>query len=102
MKLEVAKRLHDAASACTELRELCAGHTRESFLQYRMLQLSVWKLIEVVGEALHQVERIDPTLTERVPDLRAIINTRHRIVHDYDGVSFRLLWDIFEHDIPSL
>lgn len=91
MKLETAKRLHDAIGACQELREICAGQSRESYLADRLLSLSVWKLVEIVGKALRQAEITDPSLVERIPDLRAIVNTRHRITHGYDGVNFNLL-----------
>ena len=102
MKLETAKRLHDAIGACRELRDICAGQTRETYLSNRLLNLSVWKLVEIVGEALRQAEVSNPSLVERIPDLRAIVNTRHRIVHGYDRVNFNLLWDIVQVEIPPL
>lgn len=102
MKLKTAKRLHDAAGACRELQIICAGQTRESFLTNRLLNLSVWKLIEIVGEALRQAVLIDPSLNEKIPDLRDIIDTRHRITHGYDSVSFNLLWNIVQDEVPPL
>jgi hypothetical protein len=41
MKLETAKRLHDAMGACQELQVLCATETRESYLANRLLKLGV-------------------------------------------------------------
>lgn len=102
MKLETAKRLHDAMSACRELQDICAGQTRESYLANRLLTLSVWKLVEIVGEALRQAELTDASLVDRIPDLRDVINTRHRITHGYDSVNFNLLWDIVQVDVPPL
>lgn len=102
MKLETAKRLHDAMGACRELQAICAGQTRESYLSNRLLNLSVWKLLEIVGEALRQAEMTDSSLVERIADLRAIVNTRHRITHGYDSVNFNLLWDIVQYEISPL
>ena len=102
MKLETAKRLHDAIGACQELRDLCANESRESYLANRLLKLGVWKLVEIVGESLRQAELSEASLVERIPDLRAIINTRHRISHGYDSVDFNLLWDIVQVEIPPL
>lgn len=102
MNLETAKRLHDAREACRELQAICAGETRETYLSNRLLMLGVWKLVEIVGESLRQAEVIDPTLGQRIPNLRSIINTRHRIAHGYDSVNFNLLWDIVQYEIPSL
>lgn len=33
---------------------------------------------------------------------REIIDIRHRIIHGYEGVDYRLLWDILQDDIPPL
>jgi uncharacterized protein with HEPN domain len=41
---------------------------------------------------------------ERYPEIpwRAIRGMRNRIVHDYDGIKFTLLWNILTQDIPLL
>ncbi|HEV2066985.1 MAG TPA: DUF86 domain-containing protein [Thermomicrobiales bacterium] len=88
--------------ACRELQDICGEQTRESYLSNRLLNLSVWKLVEIVGEALRQAEMTDPSLVERITDLRAIVNTRNRIIHGYDSVNFNLLWDIVQVEIPPL
>lgn len=102
MKLETAKRLHDAKLACEEIQTFCAGVTREAFLADRGLKLIVQKLIEIVGEALRQAHLLEPDVVERIVDYRRIINTRNRIVHGYDSVDFGLLWDISQKRIPDL
>ena len=102
MKLETAKRLHDAAQACAELQEITAGRTKEEFLIDRLRKLAVWKLIEIVGEALRQAALVDDALTARIPDLRLIVDTRNRITHGYDSVNFSVLWDIVQDEIPPL
>lgn len=88
--------------ACRELQDICGEQTRESYLSNRLLNLSVWKLVEIVGETLRQAEMTDPSLVERITDLRAIVNTRNRIIHGYDSVNFNLLWDIVQVEIPPL
>jgi uncharacterized protein with HEPN domain len=102
MKPETAKRLHDAASACDELKSFTADWSREGFLVNRGQQLIVWKLVEIVGEALHQGEARDPSLREHLPELRDVVDTRNRITHGYDSVDFGLLWDIVVDEMPEL
>lgn len=102
MKLETAKRLHDAKLACEEIQTFCAGVSKEAFLADRGLKLIVQKLIEIVGEALRQAHSLDPDMVERIADYRRIINTRNRIVHGYDSVDYGLLWDISRTRIPEL
>lgn len=102
MKVETAKRLHDVARACQELLDYCRGRTRQDLLTDRTLQLVVQKLIEIVGEALHQAGRTDVSLSRKIPNLRDIVDTRNRIVHGYESVDYSLLWDIVQDDIPPL
>jgi uncharacterized protein with HEPN domain len=102
MKPETAKRLHDAASACDELKTFTADWDREEFLVNRGQQLIVWKLVEIVGEALRQAEASDVSLRDNLPELRDVVNTRNRITHGYDSVDFGLLWDIVIDEMPAL
>lgn len=102
MKAETAKRLHEAAGACDEIRGFVSEWSRDDFLRTRSSQLIVWKLIEIVGEALRQGEEQDPSLRALIPELREVINTRNRIVHGYDSVDFELLGDIATVEVPPL
>jgi uncharacterized protein with HEPN domain len=102
MKPETAKRLHDAASACDELKAFTADWNREEFLVNRGQQLIVWKLVEIVGEALRQGEAKDASLRDYLPELRDVVDTRNRITHGYDSVDFGLLWDIVIDEMPLL
>ena len=102
MKAETAKRLHDAVGACDEISGFVSGWSRDEFLRNRGYQLIVWKLVEIVGEALRQGEEHESTLRTRIPELRDVINTRNRIVHGYDSVDFELLWDIATNQVPPL
>jgi uncharacterized protein with HEPN domain len=102
MRERTAKRLHDAMSACQELRSICSGKTRDEFVRDRVLNLAVHKLVEIVGEALHQAELLHPDLVAEIPDLRRIVDTRNRITHGYESVDYGTLWTIVQNRIPPL
>jgi uncharacterized protein with HEPN domain len=102
MKEDAIKRLHDAFEAANRLQRIGASYTRDAFLKDDILQLAVWKLVEIVGEALHQAELIESDLEDLIPDLRRVIDTRNRITHGYDSVNFSLLWDIATNHIDAL
>jgi uncharacterized protein with HEPN domain len=91
MNEAIAKRLHDTLAACNELQRIGQRHSRDEFLDDYILQLAVWKLVEIVGEALRQAERLDPTVAGDIPELRRIVDTRNRITHGYDSVDSNLL-----------
>lgn len=50
------------------------------------------------------VGKLDNTFMEAHGEIpwRAMRGLRNRIVHDYDGVNLRLVWDVIEGDLPEL
>jgi uncharacterized protein with HEPN domain len=102
MKLEVATRLHDARMAGQEITDLTDGVSHEAFDQNRLLRLSVWKLLEILGEALRQAELLEPALVHSIPNLRRNIDTRNRITHGYDSIDFDLILTIARDEVPRV
>lgn len=102
MKDQTAKRLLDAYLACREISEYRQTLERFDYDTNRMFQNSVHLLIAVIGESLNWAERDDATLYEVIPDLRQIIDTRHRIIHGYDSIDRDTIWEIVEVGIPDL
>lgn len=79
----------------------CEGITYYEFLENWELQdACVFNLAEI-GEL---VVRLDPEFKEKHKSInwRALKGLRNRIVHDYDGVDFELVWQIVKIDIPQL
>ena len=48
--------------------------------------------------------RIDDAFAAAHPEIpwRYLYGLRNRIVHDYDGVNLKLIWEIIEFDLPDL
>ncbi|MBR6756048.1 MAG: DUF86 domain-containing protein [Peptococcaceae bacterium] len=48
--------------------------------------------------------KIDDAFEENNPQIpwRQIYGLRNRIVHDYEGVNLKLVWEIIETDLPDL
>jgi uncharacterized protein with HEPN domain len=85
-------------------REACAlvsGRTREELRSNRMLQLTLTRLVKIVGEAAGRVSPETQAQFPRVP-WREAIATRHRITHGYDVVDYDILWDTVQDDFPPL
>ena len=66
-----------------------------------MLNLSLVKLIEIVGEAAN---RISPEAQTKYPAIlwQKIIAMRNRLIHGYDNVDFDILYQSISQDLPSL
>ncbi len=84
-----------------EAVKMIAGKKREDLGVERMLELSLVRLIEIVGEAAARVSLERRTRYPSIP-WREVIGMRNHLVHGYDSVDFDVLWDTVELDLPPL
>ena len=66
------------------------------------MQAAVERKFEIVGEALNQLAKLDPTLSARIPDLPQIVAFRNQLIHGYAAVSARTVWNIAQTALPAL
>jgi uncharacterized protein with HEPN domain len=100
-------RHNDRARLChmldhaVEAVGLATGRTRQDLDADRLLNLSLVRLLEIVGEA---AARLSPETRDRHPSIPwpDIIGLRNRLIHGYDIVDFDILWDIVNDDLPPL
>ena len=67
----------------------------------RPLNLSLVRLLEIVGEA---ASRVPADERAKYPDIpwAQIVSLRNRLIHGYDNVDFDILWQIVTQDLPPL
>ena len=84
-----------------EAVEMVKGKTRADLDADRQLNLSLVRLVEVVGEA---AGRIPDDFRARYPQVpwRQIVGMRHRMIHDYDVIDFDILWAVLQQDLRPL
>lgn len=61
---------------------------------------AVERKVEIVGEAINRILKIDSTFL--LPNAKEIINTRNRVIHGYDSVTPEFLWGLVIKHIPIL
>lgn len=84
-----------------EAVSMIAGKKRTDLGRERMLELSLVRLIEIIGEAAARVSREGRKRYPSIP-WREVIGMRNRLVHGYDSVDLDVLWDTVELDLPPL
>ena len=75
--------------------------TRETFLADETLKRAFVRSLEIIGEA---VKQIPEDFRARYPQVewRKMAGTRDKLIHDYLGVDYELVWDIVLNKIPAL
>ena len=67
--------------------------TKLDFASNETVQRAFVRSIEVIGEAS---KKVAPSLKQRYPnvDWRGMAGMRDRLIHDYFGVDYDLVWDV--------
>ena len=84
-----------------EAAQMVRGKSRADLDMERMLNLSLVRLLEILGEAATRVAAADRLRYSSIP-WQEIIGLRNRLIHGYDNVDFDILWDIVQIDLPKL
>ncbi len=80
-----ALRLRHMLEHATEAVELARGKDREDLDRDRLLELSLTRLVEIVGEAASQVSREARDRYTSIP-WPDVVGMRNRLIHGYDIV----------------
>ncbi len=102
MRHEAAAYLRDADRAAGLAQEFVQGRTREDMATDALLRSGVERQLQIVGEALSQLTRLDGELASKIPDLSDIIGLRNILVHGYAKVNLDRLWRVLHEDVPTL
>ena len=94
-------RLRHMLDHAREARELIRGKVRSDLDSHRLLELSLVRLMEIIGESANRVSSACQSRYPHIPWAQ-IISLRHRLIHGYDSVDMDILWEILTKDLPVL
>nr|VFJ66052.1 MAG: Uncharacterized conserved protein, contains HEPN domain [Candidatus Kentron sp. DK] len=83
------------------LRERSIALTQDEFDADPTLQRAFVRSLEIIGEA---AKHVSEPFRSRYPVIpwRAMAGLRDRVVHDYLGVDYELVWDVVSNKVPEL
>ncbi|HMI03362.1 MAG TPA: HepT-like ribonuclease domain-containing protein [Pedobacter sp.] len=96
--IELVKHILDEVSF---ILTTVKGKDKESVIGDPVLSRAIIRSLEIVGEAS---TKLDPEFKAAYPHIewRKMANTRHRLIHDYFGVDYDIVWDIITTKLPDL
>lgn len=100
--LESRKYLFDIERAANSIQSFTTGKQLTDYEASRLLQAAVEREFEIIGEAVSQLAKRDPTLAERIPEYRRLIAFRNVLIHGYAEVDNVLVWGLIESKLPEL
>ena len=102
MPRDPEKYLYDIRSSCEFLLEFAAGRTVDDYARDRAFRSAVERELQIIGEAVLQLDRVAPQLAARIAEHRNIIGFRHVLVHGYDSLHPATVWNVIEVKLPVL
>jgi uncharacterized protein with HEPN domain len=101
MDEKIKKYLYDIHESINSI-ENYLGESR-NFIVYKsnkMLRRSVERELEIIGEAINRIDKIDASLV--IGGKRQITGFRNRIIHNYDNIDNEIVWGIIVKHLPLL
>ena len=98
---EIQLLLEDIFDACQKIISYTAGMSFDDFIKDDKTIDAVVRNFEIIGEAAN---RVPEDFRSDHPEIewRRIIAFRNRIIHEYFGINYEILWKIKEENISEL
>jgi len=99
---EPEKYLYDMLSSCEFLLDFTAGKTINDYIKDRAFRSALERELQIIGEALIQLEDVAPEIAVQIPEYKNIIGFRHVLVHGYANLDPVTVWNVVETKLGNL
>lgn len=101
MSKEPIEYLKHIADECLYLLSVNQNLTKDDFLDDETLKRAVVRSLEIIGEATKKIPA-DFKMKWNTIQWKNMAGMRDRLIHDYIGVNYTIVWDVFKNKIPEL
>jgi uncharacterized protein with HEPN domain len=75
--------------------------TKDEVIHDEVLCRAVVRSIEIIGEASKKIDEEFNSMHQHI-EWRKMAGARDKLIHDYFGIDYDIVWDIIENKIPEL
>lgn len=93
--------LSDIIESAEKILRYCSGLSFEEFEKSDLVLDAVIRNFEIIGEAANRIPNDIKELHSGI-EWRRIKGFRNRIVHDYAGIDYMIVWNIISDYLPQL
>ena len=94
--------LWDVREAADAILSFVQGVDFETYANTPLIHSAVERKFEIIGEALNNLSRLDPTLGRRIPGLERVVAFRNLLIHGYAVVEHARVWKVAQQSLPEL
>ena len=95
---EYLKHIQDE---CLYLIKVSENLLFEDFIKDETLKRAVVRSLEIIGEATKKIPA-DIKVKWNSIQWKNIAGMRDRLIHDYIGVNYKIVWDVMKNKIPDM
>ena len=96
------KYLYDIINCSEFVLQLTKDKTVDDYKNDRIFRSALERELQIIGEAMLQLDRMSPEMVEKISEHRSIIGFRHVLVHGYDSLDPDTVWNVVETKIALL
>lgn len=93
--------LEDMILSCEKIKKYVSDFYFESFLSDDKTIDAVVRNLEIIGEAANRIPQ-DFKSKYHYVEWKRMRGLRNRIVHDYFGIDYEIVWNIIQNDLENL
>jgi uncharacterized protein with HEPN domain len=101
MSKEPIEFLRHNADECNYLLSVSRGLPKDDFLHDETLKRAVVRSLEIIGEATKKIPADFKVIRSSI-QWKNMAGMRDRLIHDYIGVNYSIVWDVIKNKIPDL
>ena len=101
MSKEPIEFLKHISDECAYLLSVNKDLSKDDFLDDETLKRAVVRSLEIIGEATKKIPA-DFKVKWNSIQWKNMAGMRDRLIHDYIGVNYSIVWDVFNNKIPEL
>jgi uncharacterized protein with HEPN domain len=96
------KYLYDIMDCCQFLLDFTKNKTVEDYKNDRAFRSAVERELQIIGEAINQLDNVSPETAAQISEHRNIIGFRNILVHGYDSLNPETVWNVIETKLKTL
>jgi len=101
MSKQPLEYLYHILDECRFILTATSGMTKGQLMENEVMKRAVVRSLEIIGEASKKIPA-DVKLKLHTISWKNMAGMRDRLIHDYIGINYHIVWDVIYNKIPEL